>query len=142
MRLRPSNPINEKRPKQKNKSKWNAKRRKAELDTLWSIRIRDRDRNCQKCGGIGGLQAAHIFSRGNLTMRWDLKNGIALCYACHIHWGHRRPVEFTLWVIGRLGEDKFAALKKKSQNIYDPSNFQQDFEKIKVEFETGGMLEP
>lgn len=112
---------------------FNAKKAKKELDILWSKAIRNRDENCQRCGSIGTLQAAHIFSRGNLTTRWDKTNGTTLCYACHIHWAHRRPVEFTLWIVERLGEVPFNALRKKAKKIYDSSNLKADFPKIKKE---------
>jgi hypothetical protein len=110
---------------------FNVKRAKKQLDTLWSRAIRDRDGYCQKCGALGVGQAAHIFSRRNLTTRWDKENGVTLCYACHIHWAHRRPVEFALWVMEKLGREKFKALEKRTREPYDSSNFKTDFEKIK-----------
>lgn len=134
------NKVNDKQIKMKN-AKFNPKKSKKQLDILWSKAVRDRDKCCQKCGGTGGLQAAHIFSRGNLTTRWDKTNGIALCYACHIHWAHRRPVEFTLWVVERLGKVRFAVLKRKSQKIYDSSDLKKDQEKIKEELEVKELTE-
>lgn len=113
------------------KKPFNAKKAKKQLDILWSLQIRKRDQTCRRCGGNGGLQAAHIFSRGNLTTRWDKENGLGLCYACHIHWAHRKPVEFALWVIDLLGRKKFQELKKKSKTLYDSSNLKKDFEEIK-----------
>lgn len=119
---------NEKKPK-----KWNIKKAKKDLDILWSKFIRRRDPTCEKCGKTGSTQAAHIFSRGNLSTRWLPSNGIGLCFYCHLYWGHREPVEFTLWIMERMGKENFAALKKKSQKIYDPSNLKADYERIQSE---------
>ena len=66
-------------------------------DVLWIKIIRARDKHCQKCGAKAS-QAAHIFSRSNHGLRYDLQNGIGMCYYCHLYWAHRSPVEFTLWV--------------------------------------------
>jgi len=113
--------------------KFNVKKAKRELDTLFSRAIRSRDKVCQKCLSSPASQAAHIFTRGNLTTRWDKDNALGLCYPCHIHWAHRKPVEFTLWIIERMGEENFATLRKKAKTIYDSSNFKADFARIKAE---------
>lgn len=43
---------------------------------------------CEFCGLSGGekderLQAHHIVRRGRHVLRWDWRNGIALCHDCH-----------------------------------------------------------
>ena len=85
---------------------------KKELDKLFSLAVRERDHyTCQKCGTINKhVQTAHIFSRSNLSVRWELLNGITLCYYCHINWCHRKPVEWTEWVKNYLGQDKWDTL--------------------------------
>lgn len=110
---------------------FNKKKAKKELDTLWSLAVRRRDRFCRRCKKALSTQAAHIFSRGNLSTRWDVENGWGADYYCHIVWSHREPLEFSEWIKNELGEKNFNALKKKSQKIYDPSNFKADFPKIK-----------
>ena len=82
-----------------------------QLDTLWSRKIRSRDLVCARCGKSGSTQAAHIFSRSNRMLRWDMRNGIGLCYYCHIYWAHRNPVEFVEWVRERMGDGAFTNLK-------------------------------
>lgn len=52
---------------------------------------------CEKCGKIESLQCAHVISRTNLTLRFDIFNGLCLCGGCHIFWAHRNPLEFTEW---------------------------------------------
>ena len=60
------------------------------LDTLWSAAVK-RDRRCAKCGMTGdSLHAHHIIKRRYKVLRWDVKNGIALCPACH-EWIHSTP---------------------------------------------------
>lgn len=90
--------------------------KKKELDILASKACRLRDGYvCKKCGKQQkSAQAAHIFTRSNLNTRWDLSNLITMCYHCHIHWGHRNPVEFTEWVKEMVGIEEFEELKKKS----------------------------
>jgi|SRR5580692_6394672 5-methylcytosine-specific restriction endonuclease McrA len=118
----------EKKPKPFNKAKA-----KKELDRLFSKFIRNRDGVCQKCGSPAYGQCSHIITRTNLTTRWDTENAIQLCFRCHFYWWHRNPIEATCWIMGRFGAKRFAALKKRSLQIYDASNFRADYEKIKKE---------
>lgn len=63
---------------------------KHKCDKLWSEAIRTRDGECILCGRKDTLQAHHwIHSRaqGNLH-RWDIRNGVTLCYGCHLHKVH------------------------------------------------------
>lgn len=82
-------------------------------DILWSGIIKIRDRRCIRCGKNNLLNAAHIYSRSNKNVRYDLQNGITLCVGCHF-WGHQNPIEFTKFVIKKLGEDKIKELSKKA----------------------------
>ena len=67
------------------------------LDALWSLRVRERDNRCMLCGGYVGeinrLQAHHwIITRAQSSKyRWDLRNGVSLCYGYHIHQVHSNP---------------------------------------------------
>lgn len=82
--------------------KWNAARAKRSLDKLWAARIKARDESCQFCGRTEGrLNAHHIFSRRHLATRWDLRNGVLICFTCHqrahndIPWGYEQSLEFA-----------------------------------------------
>lgn len=64
---------------------------KNKCDKLWSEAIRTRDGECILCGKKETLQAhhwVHSKAQGNMH-RWDIKNGVTLCYACHIHKVHK-----------------------------------------------------
>jgi len=58
----------------------------AELDKLWSLAVKKRDGyKCVRCGKPA-VHAHHIFSRRHKRTRWEVKNGIALCYRDHWYW--------------------------------------------------------
>ena len=64
--------------------KWNAAKAKRKLDKLWSTIIHKRDKWCMICGKVDGvLNAHHINSRSHIATRWDVRNGVLLCFWCH-----------------------------------------------------------
>lgn len=86
------------------------------LDKEHSIRVRERDGHCTKCGKTDGtLQCAHIISRRyrNDGLRWDWLNCVTLCQACHVFFTYR-PLEWERYVEekypGRLQHLKDRAL--------------------------------
>lgn len=117
--------------KNEKRKKFNVKKAKKELDILWSKAVRGRDKICRKCRKAPATQAAHIFSRGNLSTRWDIRNGWGSDYYCHILWSHREPIEFAEWIRGDIGENEYQVLKAQAKKIYDSSNLKKDFETIK-----------
>lgn len=85
-------------------------------DKLWSQMIRDRDGSCRRCGRVPPeivLQAAHVISRRYKAIRWDERNGIAMCMGCH-HWAHKQPVEFDWWVQELIGKDTYESLREEA----------------------------
>lgn len=74
---------------------------KKSCDTLWS-RIINSFGRCEYCGKTP-TQAHHVYGRANHRLRFDLRNGIALCYYCHHIWaeqnaaGEKRPMSFSDW---------------------------------------------
>ena len=84
---------------------------------LWSLCIRSRDRFiCQlhgkdhlKCAG--GLQAAHIVTRGVKGIKYELSNGKCLCNVHHKYYTHR--VEFWCAIAARLWPNEWAYLTNK-----------------------------
>ena len=87
-----------------------------ELDALWAEAVKKRDKyTCQYCGTTKDIQAAHIFPRSNMSVRWDLDNGIALCVKHHLFWAHRNPIEFIFFIERRLGREKLEELSERAR---------------------------
>ena len=95
------------------------------MEFLWSFCVRGRDGfRCQlhgrdhlKCRG--GLQAAHIVTRGVKGIKFDLRNGKCLCDAHHKYYTHR--VEFWTQLAGLLwpGEWQYVTMKKWQGQEFD-----------------------
>lgn len=88
------------------------------LDKEWSLYVRNRDKVCQKCGSTSKTLAAHhAFGRRHLATRWDVFNGISLCFACHINWAHRDPSGFSEWFREHIGDDQFNRLSEAHTSV-------------------------
>ncbi len=87
---------------------------KKRLDRLFSQIVRGAGK-CVKCGNVdySKLQCAHIFSRSQLTVRWDFDNVLCLCAGCHF-WAHKNPLLFSEFVRNYLGECKYEMLKMRA----------------------------
>ena len=75
------------------------------LDEAWTKKVKDRDNwTCQVCNKkvIGhNCHAHHILPKGMKGMRWDVNNGITLCYQHHkvgLWAAHMNAVYFTFWL--------------------------------------------
>lgn len=101
-----------KRAKKSNKQKL-----EKALDKAWSEYVRARDKNCQKCGGHSTIAPHHAFSRRHMATRWDVSNGVGLCYPCHIHWAHRDPAGFTVWFKEHVGHYVFERLAEAHRQV-------------------------
>jgi len=92
-----------------------------ELDKAWSEYVRKRDKRCRKCGGNGAVSAHHAFGRRHKATRWDVFNGISLCYACHIHWAHRDPSGFTYWFQNQIPVEQYDRISEAHLQIFKPT---------------------
>ena len=102
------------------------------LDDLWRECIRARDRTCRVCNHGGRVDAHHIMGRRHKATRWDLENGILLCWNHHVKYGHADPENLRDNIIDCIGIAKYNALKKKSQNNGKACRFSMaDLEDIK-----------
>jgi len=116
------------------KSTWISKQNKSNkewrklLDETFSKVIRNRDKKCLKCSKVNFLHAHHIFRRNKMNTRWDLSNGITLCFHCH-NWWHNNPVEATHWIESKLGPTRLRELEDKS-NIVTGSWSEEKFKQI------------
>ncbi len=89
------------------------------LDKAFGEIVRSRG-VCAKCGKGAEqvtLHCAHIFSRQNLSVRWNLDNAMALCYYDHFWWAHKEPILFTEFVKEYLGAYKYEQLKIRARSI-------------------------
>jgi hypothetical protein len=55
------------------------------LDTLWSRAVKTKwNHCCALCFATEGLESHHVVHRRrSWVMRWEIKNGVALCHKCH-----------------------------------------------------------
>ena len=112
----------ERKPKKKSRRSYLVKA----LDAIVSRKVRDRDGNrCRKCGRER-VYHHHIFTKTRLTTRWDLANGVSLCFFCH-RWAHAAAEEFRQWIISFMGEKDYNSLYVKSQ-------FRGGFKDVDLEF--------
>ena len=71
---------------------------KEKLDAKWSKVVRARDKQCLMCDNKTNLHAHHVVktkARG-ASVRWLLKNGITLCYDCHLNKYHGTQAD-AMW---------------------------------------------
>ncbi len=88
---------------------------KNKLDKLFSLKIRERGR-CERCGYPDTLQTSHIYSRSNLSVRWDEDNAFCYCAGCHFWW-HKNPLEAQEFTLRKYGKIKYDKLQKKANSI-------------------------
>jgi hypothetical protein len=86
-------------------------------EKLWGHLIRSIG-YCEKCGKRETLQAAHVKPKGKFrgSLKWDLQNGICLCYGCHLHWAHKDPLGFTEWFLGKYPQ-RYVFLSREARRI-------------------------
>lgn len=95
-----------------------------ELDKIFSEFIRERDSwQCQRCrryfgNDRGRIHCAHIFSRGKMATRYSGENALALCKGCHKFWAHVHTDDFRDFNIERLGEQRYGALRLRSNMLW------------------------
>jgi hypothetical protein len=81
------------------------------------VRSRGYCLKCNKGAEQVTLHCAHIFSRRNVSVRWDFDNAVSLCYSCHYWWAHPNPILFTDFIKDYLGEMKYESLKIRANTI-------------------------
>lgn len=89
-------------------------------DAVFSKLIRARDQRCLYCGkgpDQAQLHCSHVYSRKNLSVRWDEMNAKALCAYHHRRFWHEQPKEALEWLTGLWGEDHMAELKARANSV-------------------------
>ncbi len=64
-------------------------------DKEFSKLIREKGK-CERCRSRDNLDSAHVVTRKNLVLRWDILNVLCLCRDCH-QFAHQHPKQFTFW---------------------------------------------
>ena len=115
------------KPKIKKLSKTTLKRK---ADILLSKFIRSLD-HCERCGSIKTLQAAHVYSRRYVNLRYDIQNVMCLCAKCHFQW-HDSPLDSIIWFNQNYPE-RLEYLKKKRNIIkkWTIKDYEKTIEEIK-----------
>ena len=103
------------------KAKTTRRKLRDQLDKLWAEIVKQRaGYKCEYCRKTTYLNTHHIFSRSNLSVRWDLDNGICLCSGHHTlsnDSAHKSPVEFVEWIKEMWGIEWYERLRKKANTI-------------------------
>jgi len=97
-----------------------------ELDVLAREVVYLRDgKCCVRCGRTAQLAPSHVYPKGKYTrLRHDTDNILTLCFACHICWWHKNPIEASQW-FGDKYPDRAKKLKLRSQISWKgPSDYQ------------------
>ena len=97
------------------------------LDALWSKRVLERDFYRCQLTKLPGTDPHHIFSRKNLSTRWDVDNGITLSREQH---------ERMKTQAGKEDLRKF--LNERSPGLYDRL---QELSKVVVHYKNHDLLE-
>lgn len=97
---------------------WNVSRWKKELDRVFSIYIRKRDKNiCFTCKRyFERLQAGHFISRQHNSVRYSEMNTNAQCVACNV-WKRGNIGEYAHQLIEKYGQKKFKELVAEGRKI-------------------------
>jgi len=103
------------------KAKTTRRKLRDQLDKLWAEIVKQRaGHKCEYCGKTTYLNTHHIFSRSNLSVRWDLDNGSCLCSGHHTlnTWSaHKSPIEFIEWIMDKRGYLWYTDLRKQANQI-------------------------
>jgi 5-methylcytosine-specific restriction endonuclease McrA len=71
---------------------------------------------CENCGRKDNLQVHHLFSRKFLPLRYDPRNILILCPACHFNF-HQNPLLWGEKVRKKLGEEEYNRLIQDAKKV-------------------------
>lgn len=93
---------------------------KASADRLWShlIRVKANGR-CERCGETGRLEAHHIHGRTDFRLRFEPRNGMALCHQDH-RWAEQHPLEFADWFREVRPADYEFLKEERAKGLFGP----------------------
>lgn len=83
-----------------------------ELDRVFSLFIRARDKRCVTCGTSENLTCGHLFSRVAYSTRWNEDNCACQCAGCNLRHEHD-PYVFHRWFIRKYNQEYWDLLHAK-----------------------------
>jgi hypothetical protein len=95
----------------------------AELDRVFSLYIRARDKACVLCNSVERLQCGHLFTRSSYSTRWDENNAFAQC-SKHNYLHELKPYPFYHWYMEKFGKDKLDNLYLKHLQVKKIKDFE------------------
>jgi len=108
--------------KKYNQSKVRKKLR-AEADRLYFNYLIKKNPNCEICGKLA-QQVHHFFPKGLYAhLRYNLENGISLCFGHHFAHHHQGNPEIHQTIIEKRGQDWYKNLLKEKRKT--PASFQK-----------------
>jgi 5-methylcytosine-specific restriction endonuclease McrA len=104
-----------------------------QTDDLWSLIVRTRDPVCRLCKKRVTKDPHHIFKRGHKATRFDLSNGIGICFRCHKPDGHDDPCNFRERIVAEIGLELYERLRQKSLIVvkYDKAFISEAIDRLK-----------
>ena len=82
------------------------------LDSQWSLKVKN-TKKCALCNRTKYLQAHHMISKGFRPLRFDIKNGICLCYYHHLQVIHRNTIVGAELIKEAIGTRRYNWLLKQ-----------------------------
>lgn len=74
-------------------------------DRLWAQIVKARVGGiCEHCRVRPGTESHHFYGRSNHRLRFDVRNGVSLCHACH-RFAEQEQAPFVHWFEGDRTED-------------------------------------
>lgn len=106
------------------------------LDRLWGLVIHNRDKGCQLCKKQEGkMDAHHIFGRRAKNTRWDIQNGIKLCFYCHHYRILHDPEGLRIVAINKIGFREYELLYMRFKQVVKYIDYQGWYLLLKHELE-------
>lgn len=93
-----------------------------DLEKMWHIAVFMREGNrCIVCGKPA-TDAHHIIRRSqSLALKYDLKNGVPLCRACHFGLHKRDDIRIYKAILEYIGDERFLYLMHHKRDIFKNS---------------------
>ena len=103
------------------KKRTNRQKLESKLDILWSKLVKQNaGYKCEYCGDdVSTLNSHHVIGRGNKNLKWDLNNGVCVCYRHHKYNEfsfHTSKTFMNDWIRSVRGDDWWDDLQEKKRS--------------------------